>query len=138
MKHLFFMIATLIMTFNVYAHNENKYGPHNGYIRMPGVFHTEVVPEKNQNFRIYLLDVNIKNPSTQNSTVALRYEGDKGFSAQYKCLKEKEYFSCSIDSNTTTLDLRSGSLVVEASREGKKGTPARYPLPLSLNMGMSH
>lgn len=138
MKNFFFIIATLIMTFNVYAHNEDKFGPHKGYIKMPGIFHTELVPEQRQSFKVYLLDVNIKNPTTENSNVTLSYEGTDGNKNPYKCIKVKDYFSCSVDSKTTAVDLNKGSLIVEASREGKKGNKAIYSLPLSLKGGMHH
>lgn len=137
MKH-FFLLSALLISSNLFAHNEDKFGPHNGYIKMPGIFHTELVPEHGQNFKIYLLDVNIKNPTTENSNVILSYEGSNGNKNQYKCIKMKDYFSCSIDPKTTTLDFNKGSLVVEALREGKKGNKAIYSLPLSLKGGMHH
>lgn len=133
MKKLLFMTFVLLMTFNVFAHNENQYGPHGGYIRMPGTYHTELVPKENQLFNIYLLDVNIKNPTTKNSSVSLSYQGKTGTKTSYKCIKVKDYFSCSLDSKVAVLDLKSGALIVEASREGKTGKAVEYSLPLSLD-----
>ena len=48
-----------VLSVNLFAHGEDKPGPHGGYIRMPGSFHTEVVKEK-AGYRVYLLDINWK------------------------------------------------------------------------------
>ncbi len=72
---LFFAIVTTL-SLNVFAHGEDKPGPHGGFIRMPGAFHTEVVKEK-EGYRVYLLDINWKNPSVLDSAVLASIEVGK-------------------------------------------------------------
>lgn len=55
------------------AHGENKPGPNGGYIRMPGAFHTEIVPNGKHKIKVYLLDIEWKNPSVINSKLEISY-----------------------------------------------------------------
>jgi hypothetical protein len=50
------------------AHGEDKAGPNGGFIRMPGAFHTELVPSGKDKLKVYLLDIQWKNPSLKNSS----------------------------------------------------------------------
>ena len=42
-KMMAFLVTFILMTSQSWAHGEDKYGPHKGFIRMPGAFHTELV-----------------------------------------------------------------------------------------------
>lgn len=117
---------TLILSFNAFGHGEDKAGPNGGFIRMPGAFHTEVVPTTNNELKVYLLDINWKNPSTKNSSVDLLIQNSK-----LSCsAKEEKYFLCQLPKGT---DLKAkGQLIVLAKREGQVGNEAKYDLPLKL------
>ena len=113
------------------AHGENKPGPHGGFIRMPGVFHTEVVPTGANSFNVYLLDMAWRNPSTKKSKVVAHLKETKT-----NCSIEADHFVCQLDKNA---DLKeTGTLTIEAMREEKIGKPAIYPLPLKLGAMSGH
>jgi hypothetical protein len=52
-----------------FSHGMDKPGPHGGFVQMPGAFHTEVVPQKDGSLWVYLLDINIAEPSVRDSEV---------------------------------------------------------------------
>lgn len=110
-----------------FAHGEDKPGPHGGYITMPGPFHVEVVPEPGKNIKIYLLDLKFKNPLTVHSSVKATLQNQDKL--ELKCEKEKTFFSCGLKKG---MSLSKGKIIVEASRNGVKGSPAEYHLPLSF------
>ena len=110
----------------VLAHGEDTPGPHGGYVRMPGAFHTELVPGKNQAFDVYLLDINWTNPSVRSSKVDAHISQKKK-STRLVCEISGDHFRCRIPQG---IDLKSGSIEVLAEREGQKGIPAIYNLPL--------
>jgi hypothetical protein len=109
------------------AHGEDKLGPNKGYIRMPGAFHTEVVPNPN-GFKVYLTDVSFKEPMTKDSSVEFTLK--KG-SQETKgvCQAALDHFICELPKG---LDLKSGQLIVKASRNKAQGGLATYPLPLQV------
>jgi len=109
------------------AHGEDKLGPHKGYIRMPGGFHTEVKIQKNE-LIVYLLDIDWKNPTTKNSSVQVDYTNDDKKSS-LTCEPKKSDFSCPLPESFTS---KKGRLSVTAIREGMKGAVAEYVLPLKL------
>lgn len=112
----------------LWAHGEDKEGPHGGFIKMPGAFHTEVLVEEKNSIRVYLLDMEWKNPSTTNSKVSLALGDKAGTKAQ--CEIKENYYQCrfpgSIDLN------KKGTLKLSAQREGKEGVMVSYHLPLKL------
>ena len=64
----------LMLNFSlVFAHGMNKPGPNGGEIRMPGPFHTEAKAEGANKLKVYLLDMNFKNPVTANSSVEVTF-----------------------------------------------------------------
>ena len=129
MKLLVLTIFTSLFLTNVQAHNEDKPGPNGGYIRMPGAFHTEVVPEKAGAFRLYLLDVNIENPLATGPAPKAELVIGKQKTA-FNCLVQKEnYFECT---PTTKVSLAKGQLHLTVQREKLSGE-AQYQLPLSLD-----
>lgn len=120
-------LITLLLTalpLHTFAHGEDKAGPHGGFIRMPGAYHTEVVPEK-KGYRVYLLDINWKNPTVQNSSVSASIHSGKKITA-LTCTKETESYFCS-----TNLP-QSGELQLLTKRAGQPGATASYKLPLKL------
>jgi len=125
-KSALISVLFIFTSTSVFAHGEDKAGPHGGYIRMPGAFHTEVVNEKN-GFRIYLLDINWKNPSVMDSSVSATVIQGKSKS-NLKCTKESDSYLCL--SKTT----QKGELQIIAKREGQTGTTAYYNLPLKFEI----
>ena len=110
------------------AHGEDKEGPHGGFIRMPGAFHTELVSDGKNKLKIYLLDIQWKNPSIKKSEVLVNLN-DK---LNAKCEAQKKYFLCSFPKS---VDLtKKGLLKVTAVREEQKGMEVSYPLPLKLEV----
>ena len=120
----FLFSVILIATTRLFAHGEDRLGPHGGYIRMPGAFHTEVVPVKT-GFRLYLLDINWKNPTTIKSSVEVFLSVDQNQS-KMACRREKSSFFCPSRENSM------GELIIEAIRDGQKGIRVSYTLPLKL------
>ncbi|MCW5583572.1 MAG: hypothetical protein KIT56_06785 [Gammaproteobacteria bacterium] len=122
-----FSIATLLFFHSLaHAHGENKPGPHHGFIRMPGAFHTEVVPHKD-GFEILLLDIHFQHPTTKNSTVKAAVTLGKQ-SVALKCKPNVRSFFCAADKN---LLKQASALEVTATRETSQGRTVIYTLPLS-------
>lgn len=112
----------------VFAHGEDKFGPHKGYVRMPGAFHTEVLKDSKNSLRVYLLDINWTNPSIKDSSVEATIK-NKQSSISLKCEAEKNSFICSSQKGELKLE---GTLEIMAKREGQVGAVASYPLPFKL------
>ncbi len=110
------------------AHGEDKPGPHQGHVRMPGAFHTELVPVGPVEYKIYLLDIGFQNPTTERSVVTLRLRQDTS-EIEAKCSASKDFFSCKFPEDTK---FNSGALEVKASRLGSPGATAQYKLPLEF------
>ena len=121
-------ISLLLFSANAFPHGEDKPGPHGGFIRMPGAFHTELVPDGPNKVKVYLLDVNWKNPSITGSSLKLRY-GVKGEFA--KCAAGNGLFYICEFSKKIDLS-KKGKLVLHSQREEQKGTKVDYELPLRL------
>jgi hypothetical protein len=126
--HLFFTIATLLVVYPtlVVAHGEDKPGPHGGFIRMPGAFHTEVIPQKN-GFKVMLLDINFQHPTSRYSYAQVTVWVGKKW-VKLVCKKEFNYFSCT--TNERDVLLKGAWLRVKARREEGQSVVATYPLPL--------
>lgn len=112
----------------VLAHGEDKLGPHGGYIKMPGAFHTELVPLGKDKLSIYLLDINWENPSTIDSAVELKLISKKD-KKSINCIKSVEKYDCTLPKGSL---LKVGTLELKATREGQKGNQVDYKLPLKL------
>jgi hypothetical protein len=124
-KYLF--VISLFISFQVYAHGEDKFGPNGGYIRMPANFHTEVVKINAKKIQVYLLDIQFKNPTVQNSDVTgSHYIAHSEYKLNCRA-KKKKYFECI--SKTALLE---GHLKISARRNDKTSYDAYYPLPLRL------
>ena len=127
-KTVFLSLVSIFLTSQSGAHGEDKFGPHKGYVRMPGAFHTELVLNGKNKLKVYLLDIDWKNPTVEKSSLDITYNGQtKG-----ECKPQKDYFSCEFPKS---IDLRkNGELKVVAVRGDQKGADAMYPLPLKLEV----
>ncbi len=124
------MLSLFMSSSSVFAHGEDKPGPHSGFIRMPGGFHTEVIPLSQNQLKVYLLDIQWKNPSIANSNLSMTLKAKK--KAQAKCSVEADHYICDFPKS---VDLKKkGELFVEAQRENQKGNVVSYDLPLKLQV----
>ena len=109
-----------------FGHGESKLGPHKGYIRMPGAFHTEITPAGKDKFKVYLLDINFKNPSMNKSKLEIKVtHQDK--ESPVKCGSKKDHYFCELPEG---FSLKEGKLIVNAVREDLPGADVTYDLPL--------
>ncbi|MEN0058614.1 MAG: hypothetical protein AAGB31_07250 [Bdellovibrio sp.] len=108
------------------AHGEENPGPHQGHIRMPGAFHTELVLDDKQEAHIYLLDMNFQNPSVKDSHIELSAQNGKSI-VPFQCsIMDNSHFHC-IPAKKYP---QKGKLVLKATREKMAGHEISYPLPL--------
>lgn len=124
--HLALAVTLFLISQVAFAHGEDKPGPHNGFIQMPGAFHTEVLPSESNTLKVYLLDIEWKNPSTVNSSLMVTHKAKKSVKA--KCVAEEDHYVCSFPKNINLN--KKAKLLVEAKRENQKGNTATYNLPL--------
>lgn len=123
------VFGILITTQFVMAHGMDKLGPNKGYIRMPGAFHTELV-QSGREVKVWLLDVNLKDPLTHESSVLLTVQRGEVNLQTEECKVEQNYFKCSL---ATAGELQKGDkLVVKANRGPAKGGDAIYKYPFTL------
>lgn len=111
-----------------HAHGEDKPDPNGGFIRMPGTFHTEVLPLGPNKLKVYLLDINWKNPSVSKSSLSVNLKSKKTFQA--KCEVQENYYLCEFPMGGDLT--KKGELSIEAQRENQKGNKISYELPLKL------
>ena len=109
------------------AHNENIPGPHGGRTQMPANFHTEVVADKDGSFHIYLLDMEFKNPTVQNSEVKASVTTGTKSKIKLKCsVMNGDHFHCK-----GTKPVKTGNLILKVKRNGTSASmDAQYELPL--------
>lgn len=130
MKNLLSLISIYLFLINTaMAHGENKFGPHDGYIRMPGAFHTELVQSHDDSFSIYLMDVNNKNPTTKDSSAKLTYI-NKSIKSDFACFSIDDHFTCKPNEKIST---KQGKLIINSVRLNVKSKDAVYDLPLKLS-----
>ncbi|MGE5085234.1 MAG: hypothetical protein ACM3MG_02975 [Bacillota bacterium] len=112
----------------VFAHGDEKPGPHGGHVRMPGSFHTEMEIDSVQGAHIYLLDINFNNPTIKDSSVEAKfYPKDKSPVVAYKCgLMGGDHFHCIPQGKIQG----AGQLKIKAVRENIIGNEVIYDLPL--------
>lgn len=95
---------------------------------MPGAFHTEIVQINAHQVKVYLLDIEWKNPSVKDSTVEISFEADQKSNA--KCEKQTSEFICTFD-KSVDLNLK-GKISVKTSREKQPGGIVEYVTPLKF------
>ncbi len=127
-KPLFALLALTLPLAQAIAHGEDKLGPNKGYVRMPGGFHTEVVKVTNQKFKLYLLDLEWKNPTIVNSTAETTFIAAKE-EKPVSCVSKVNFFECDLPKGTS---MKTGTLSIKATRDGAGGGLALYELPLRL------
>ncbi len=128
MNFFFLHSLVLYLFFSVdgYPHGENIPGPHGGYIRMPGGFHTELLIENNT-LAVYLLDVEFNNPVVKRSNVSGVYKG-KNKQINFECTVKHDYFRCELPND---LNLETGEINLKTNRLGMPAGIALYKLPLT-------
>ncbi len=134
MKNLFLSISTLFFIFTPvlsYAHGEDQPGPQGGVIRMPGAFHTEVIPTKN-GFKVLLLDINFKNPSVKDAALkaSIIPAAASHQAIELTCKVESDYFVCLAPKDVMKV---SGTLSLSPTRQKAEGMTVSYPWPLPKN-----
>jgi hypothetical protein len=118
---------TLTLTSHAFAHGENKYGPHMGYISMPGSFHIELVPQQENTYAVYILDLQNKKSLLKDSSIEMKIiKNDK--SQKFNCDVVTDHFVCKPDGNLLPAD----KVSIVVTRSGNKANAAIYDLPLAL------
>lgn len=128
MYRIFIVIFALLTSNASFGHGEDKLGPNGGYVRMPGAFHTELVPLNKNSLKVYLLDIQWKNPSVTNSKLIITYNKK----SKAKCEVKENYYLCVLPNNADLT--KNGELNVMAERDEQKGMDVYYRLPLKLEI----
>lgn len=122
---IFVLILSLRLT-AAFGHGESAPGPNGGFIRMPGGYHTELVPVDARTFKIYLLDFDFKNPTTEDSSV--RYELGGTAKGETACVASGSHFQCRLPAGSKFET--PGTLSILSRRAGQPGAVVKYQLPL--------
>lgn len=120
------LVGSLLLSSFAIAHGEDKYGPHRGFVRMPGAFHTELVLVDKNKLKVFLLDIQWKNPSVANSKLQVKYNNK----TNAECKIQDNFYECVFPKSVNLT--KKGELKVTAEREAQKGAEAVYTLPLKL------
>lgn len=124
------ILSLVILSSNLaIAHGEDKPGPNGGFIRMPGAFHIELSLESANSLKVYLLDMEWKNPSVVKSDVQITHNNSK---TKAKCKIKESFYICVFPKSVNLK--KKGSLKVNSTREGQIGNEVSYPLPLKLEV----
>lgn len=113
MKNSIFVLIVL-SALQLFAHGEDKPGPHGGKIEMAKNVHTEVAADKDGSFHIFLLDGNLLNPTVKNSSL----------DGSIKTSKEEIKLDCSVMGGThyhcksKAVRPKDGKLNLKANRDG--------------------
>jgi len=116
------MIFILIMAKLAFAHGETSLGPRGGYIKMPANYHIELVDKGNE-LNLYLVDINYKDPKTENSSVLL-----KSGKSTYRCKVKSDHFICPNPKK---------EFKAESVRNNTKGVDVVFRFPLNKNLEKS-
>jgi hypothetical protein len=122
MLSFLFMFSSTI----AFAHGEDKLGPNGGFIRMPGAFHTEIIPDSKNKLKVYLLDMQWENPSVVKSNLKVIHNGK----TEAACTIKDTFYVCIFPKSVNLK--KKGKLKLIAEREEQKGMEVSYPLPLKL------
>ncbi|MBY0415243.1 MAG: hypothetical protein K2Q18_13815 [Bdellovibrionales bacterium] len=117
---------SIIITVPDIAHGMNKAGPHGGYIRMPGEYHIELVPDGKE-LRVYFLDMKFTPIPLNDATLELTLTAKKPLKAQ--CLREMHFFRCDIGEQSFK---KFKEVVIESSLDGKTEATSNYKIPLKF------
>ncbi len=115
---IFIVLSSHFFFFSLFAHGEDKAGPHGGKILMPGAYHVEVMKsESSKIVMVYLLDMFFKNPSTKNSSVKI-LKSAKDKKVLQTCVVKGDGFECKLDA-VSGKDQE--NIVIQSQREGLSG-----------------
>lgn len=114
----------LLYSSSLLSHGMNKPGPHNGYIRMPGAFHVELVDGNNQ-YQVYLLDINFKKLNHVDSSVSIIFKGKQN--KESSCRMTNEFFVCEKPKNEF---IEFQEILIKTILKNKIEKVATYRLPL--------
>ena len=120
------LIGTLLAAGPLFSMGEDEPGPNGGHITMPGTYHIELV-NKELIIRVYLLDLSMKNPLVENSSVTLKFLDNK--IPEIQCKPQNKYFLCNKPKNLLN---NQKQIIVESVRNKVKGKIAIYKWPLSF------
>lgn len=113
------------------AHGDDKPGPAGGFIKMPGKYHIELIPQAKGMFKVRLLDLAFKNPTVKDSKLMLTLiQGNK--QTPLTCKASADHFVCQGPASVT------GKLWVKSQRLGQKGGDVFYVLPLHHHAAEHH
>ena len=112
MKNSIFVLIVL-STLQLFAHGEDKPGPHGGRIEMAKNVHTEVAADKDGSFHIFLLDGNMENPTVKNSSIEASIKSDKKDLKLQCALMGGTHFHCRMKEKRPT----TGALFLKAKRD---------------------
>jgi len=125
MKSLILALSLLAST-QSFAHGGDKPGPNGGEVQMPGAFHTELVFDKeSQDAMVFLLDMEFKNPTLNDSSVTAFYKKGKT-KVNYSCMPMHNHFHCTAEKKIKSP--AGGELHITATREKAKGNEVIYKL----------
>ena len=102
-----------------------KIGPHGGYLAMAGLYYSELIPDSDGSFHIYLLDVDLKNPMVKDSEVQAWFISEKSSIELKGAASGADHFDCVPQSQV----LRSKTLLVKTKRGQAEGHETIYKLP---------
>ena len=101
-----FLLSLLTNLNLAFAHGEDKPGPNSGYIRMPGAYHTEIIQDGKSALKVYILDLQFKNPSTDQNKLEISHSSK----VKATCEPKDNYYQCTFPE---TVDLlKKGNLTV--------------------------
>ncbi|TGK34560.1 hypothetical protein EHQ12_07670 [Leptospira gomenensis] len=123
MFSIFFLWISIFVHQDILAHGEHESGPNGGLIRMPGGFHTELIVLKD-GLKVYLLDIEFKNPSTKNGALSAKIVRGKS-EQKLQCQSHPDHFFCPVSDLPAV-----GKIVLKATREKMEGIEAVYDLPV--------
>ena len=109
---IFFLIT--FSALQLFAHGEDKPGPHGGMIKMAKTIHTEVASDKDGSFHIFLLDINFSNPTVKNSTLSGSIASSQGDFKLDCSVMEGTHYHC----KTKNVRPKIGKLNLKANRDG--------------------
>lgn len=125
MKNILLLILTTV-SIQSWGHGGDKPGPNGGEVQMPGAFHTELVFDKeSQDAMVFLLDMEFKNPTLNDSSVTAFYKKGKTKVA-YSCMPMHNHFHCTAEKKIKAP--AGGELHITAIREKAKGNEVIYKL----------
>jgi len=120
-------ISVHLVSGAAWGHGEDKPGPHGGFIRMPGAFHTELVMKSKKGLNVFLLDMEWANPTTESSSVKVVFKSGKKESL-LNCETKQDHFWCKAPKGISIV--APGKVEITANRNGATGGLAVYELPL--------